>query len=155
MESVTKPQLTKIHILLNKLQLIDDKKAIIKEVTKGRATSSKDLTFAEAKFLISRLCDCDPTERLKTVINQLAFRAGIIYGETETDKILNKVKLDLFFKNNGSVKKDLHKQSYTELTKTHRQFEAIVKGIAKSKEHRQAEKAVRELLTELNLILSK
>ncbi len=155
MESVTKPQLSKIHVLLIKLQLIDDKKAIIKQVTNGRATSSKDLTFNEAKFLIGKLCECDPTERIKTVINQLAFRAGIIYGDTETDKILNKVKLDMFLKNNGSVKKDLQKQTYSELTKTHRQFEAIVKGIAKSKEHRQAEKAVRELLTELNLTPTK
>lgn len=151
MEMATKSQIAKLHVLLNKLDLLKDKKAIIRDLTRGRTTSSKELTIVEAKHLIGSLCDCDPAEKLKSIITQLAFQAGITYGNTDTDKILNKVKLDMFLAKNGAVKKDLQKQTYTELIKTHRQFEAIAKGVAKSKDCRTAEKLVSNLLNELDL----
>ena len=151
----TKSQITKLHILLNKLELIKEKKAIMLEVTKGRTDSSRGLYLGEAKHLIANLCNCDPGEKLKSVIAQLAYQAGITYGNTETDKILNKVKLDMFLNKSGAVKKDLQKQTYPELIKTHRQFEAIIKGIAKSKDCRAAENLVKDLLKELSLPIIK
>jgi len=151
MEKATKAQITKLHILLVKLDLIKDKKAIVMDASDNRTSSSKELTISEAKKLIALMCNCDPGERLKSAITQLAFKAGITYGNTDTDKILNKVKLDMFLNKNGSVKKDLQKQSYTELIKTHRQLEAIVKGVSKSNDMRAAERLVNGLINELEL----
>jgi len=155
MEMANKAQITKLHVLLTKLGLLDDKKAIVRNASNNRTSSSKELTMSEAKRLISVLCDSDPAERLKTIISQLAYQAGITYGSTETDRILNKVKIDMFLHKNGAVKQDLQKQTYAELVKTHRQFEAIVKGVAKSKDLRTADKLVHGLLNELDFVTTK
>jgi hypothetical protein len=151
MEMATKSQITKLHILLNNLDLIDDKKAIISELTDGRTESSKALSLKEAKRLIALLCEFDPAERLKTLISQLAWQAGITYGSSDTYQLLNKAKLDMFLRDKGAVKKDLQKQSYPELRRTHKQMQAICKAAGKSRDKKAAEAAVTDLLKELDL----
>ncbi|MEJ7778438.1 MAG: hypothetical protein WKF68_02510 [Daejeonella sp.] len=151
MEYATKPQITKLHILFAALYLIDGKKALIREFTKGRTDSTKALYFNEAKFLIAELCKYDPSERLKAIINRLAYQAGITYGNTAVDQQLNKAKLNLFLRAKGSVKKDLNHQNYTELIKTHRQLEAICRNVSASKDNKAATTAVQDLLNEMNL----
>jgi hypothetical protein len=151
MEMATKSQITKLHILLNNLDLIDDKTAIIADLTNGRTTSSKGLYLREAKHLIARLCEFDPTERLRGIIMQAAWTAGIIYGNSETDKLLNKAKLDLFLKEKGAVKVELYKQTYPQLRKTNKQMQAICKAVGHSRDKKAADSAVSDLLNELNL----
>lgn len=151
MEMATKSQITKLHILLNNLDLINDKKAIISELTDGRTESSKALSLKEAKRLIALLCEFDPAERLKSLIAQLAWQAGITYGSSDTDQLINKAKLDMFLRDKGAVKKDLQKQSYPELRRTHKQMQAICKTAGKSRDKKAADAAVSSLLTELNL----
>lgn len=155
MEMATKPQISKLHVLFKDLQLTDDRKGIISELTGGRTESTKELTIREACNLIKHLCDYLPCEKLKSAIRLIAYRAGVIYGNSETDKILNKVKLDVFLRERGAVKKDLEKQTYEELIRTHRQFEGMVKNNAKSKENKAAGKAVKELLSGLEVSLIK
>ena len=155
MKMATKSQITKIHVLLIKFELYKDKRAIIINATNGRTASSKELTIVEAKNLIQLLCNCDPAEKLKSCITQLAFQVGISYGSSELDNVLNRVKLDMFLNHKGAVKKDLQKQTYSELVKTHRQFEAILQGMTKMKDLRSADKLVSDLLNELDLTLIK
>jgi hypothetical protein len=151
MEMATDSQIKKLHVLFRNLDLIDQKSTILTDLTAGRTTSTKELTLYEAQLLIKRMCEHLPCERLKSAIARLAWQAGITYGHSATDQILNKVKLDVFLKAKGAVKKDLQKQSYEELIKTHRQFEAIAKNNSKLSDKKAAAKVVRELLKELDL----
>lgn len=151
MTKATKPQITKIHILLNSLGLMDEKADMILNLSEGRTTSSKELTIEEARLFISSLAQYDPNERLKSLIFSLAYRAGIIYGDTPDDKKMNAAKLDLFLKERGAVKKPLNALNYKELIKTHRQFEAIAKSVSNAKDNKAATAAVKSLLTELDI----
>lgn len=152
MKKITPPQLQKIHILLNSLGLIQEKKSIVSHFSDGRTESTKGLTYDEAFKLIRSLSEYDPKERLKSLVFSLAYQAGVIYGSTPDDKKINAAKLNLFIKQRGAVKKELNSMNYTELVKIHRQFEAIVKSVKNSKDKKQADKAVSSLLNELNLI---
>ena len=151
MQTATVPQITKLHALLNNLGFIDQKAAIIYNLTEGRTTSSKALTIDEARRLISSLAEYDPNERLKSLIFSLAYQAGIIYGSTADDKKMNAAKLNLFLKERGVVKMELNKMHYADLVKVHRQFEAIVINTNKAKANKQADKAVKYLLSEFNI----
>lgn len=152
MNYASKPQIAKIHVLLTQLNLMDSKKQIVSEFSNGRTSSSKELSFQEAKQLISRLAEHSPTERMKSLVFSLAYQAGIIYGSSGEDKKINAAKLNLFLKERGAVKKELNAMTYPELIRVHRQFEAIVRNSAKSKDKKQAEKAVNQLLHELNIV---
>jgi len=151
MKLITKPQISKLHVLLTNLGLIDQKAEIVYNFTEGRTESTKELTIQEARQLITNLSEYDPKERIKAVIFSLAYKAGIIYGSTDEDKKINTAKLNMFLRERGAVKKELNQMDYTELVKVHRQFEAIVKSNAKSTENKQADKAVRNLLEEINI----
>ena len=151
MQQITKPQIQKIHILLRQLDAMDEKQKIVSSFTKGRTESTREMTYNEAKALIIRLCEYEPSERLKSAINQLAYKCGLVYGDTEADKKMNKAKIDMFCRERGTVKKDLNKQTYPELVKTHRQFEAMLKNKAKANDKKQAAAAVNDLLKELDL----
>lgn len=152
MKNITPPQLAKIHVLLSQLGLLDDKKEIIANFSKGRTESSKELSSEEARQLLISLTEYSPNERLKSLIFSLAYQSGIIYGSSQEDKKMNAAKLALFLKERGTVKKELNQMTYPELIKTHRQFEAIVKNTNKSKEKKHHDKAVNMLLDELNII---
>jgi hypothetical protein len=93
----------------------------------------------------------DPNERLKNSIFSLAYRAGIIYGDTPEDKKMNTAKLNMFLREKGAVKKELNQMTRDDLVKTHRQFEAIVKNVMAAKENKLASSAVSGLLNEFNI----
>ena len=147
MQKVTPAQIGKIHVLLNKLGLIENKAEIVYNLSNGRTQSTKDLSIDEARRLITNLATYDPCEKQKGLIFSLAYKAGIIYGSTVEDKKMNAAKLSLFLKERGAVKKDLNAMTYDELVKTHRQFEGILNNTQKS----QAGKAVKSLLNEFNI----
>lgn len=54
-QKITPDQLKIIHVLLNKNGLIEHKAEIIHEYSHGRCTSSRSLSFTEAKALIAHL----------------------------------------------------------------------------------------------------
>jgi hypothetical protein len=151
MQTATKPQIAKIHALLNNLGILEQKADIVYNLTDGRTESSKQLTVNEARRLITNLAEYDPNERLKSLIFSLAYQAGIIYGSSPDDKKMNAAKLNLFLKERGAVKLELNQMHYKELIKTHRQFEAIVKKTKQADEIKQADKAVKHLLFELDI----
>lgn len=147
MQYITKDQLKKLHVLLNQLGLIDDKKEIVSHYSKGRTESSRELTIAEAGALISALAGNDGNDRMRRKVFALAYEAGIIYGDTPEDKKMNAIKLNQFLLKSGTVKKELNKLTYTELVKTVSQFNQIVRHSNES----SAAKQTRSLLNELNI----
>ena len=155
MQTATKPQIAKIHVLLTNLGLLDQKPEIMYNLSNGRTDSSKNLTIDEAKRLITNLATYDPNERQRSLIFSLAYQAGIIYGDTPADKKMNAAKLNMFLKERGAVKKELNAMNYGELVKIHRQFEAMVKSVKKANDNKDAGNAVKQLLNELNLSILK
>lgn len=151
MQTATKPQIAKIHVLLNNLGITEQKAQIVYNLSNGRTESTKQLFIDEARRLITSLSEYDPKERQKSLVFSLAYQAGIIYGSSADDKKINAAKLNLFLKERGAVKKELNSMTYAELVKIHRQFEAILKSIKKSADNRLADKVVKDLLAELNL----
>lgn len=147
MNNATKPQLSKIHVLLNQLNIMDMKATLVSEISNGRVSSSKDLTVNEAAELLRYLSQYDPCDRMRKKCFALAYNAGIIYGETPDDKKMNTAKLNMFLKDRGAVKKELHSMTYPELVKVVTQFEMIVKHSGET----GANKATKSLLDELGI----
>ena len=152
MENISKEQLKKLHVLLNKLALARQKEAMVFEVSKGRTTSSKELTKAEATILISFLSKQDITfndsdYRMKRKVYALAREAGIIYGYSDEDNKMNTAKLNSFLKEKGAVRKELNQMSHKELIRTVNQFMLIVQH----KKESTARSETNKLLNELNI----
>ncbi len=148
---ITPQQLTKIHVLLNQFGLIADKPEIIKEFTNGRETSSKKLTFDEAKGLLAYLSQADPLDRMRRKVFALAYDAGLIWGDTKEDKQMNIAKLNKFLLEKGTVKKELNKMNHQELSKVVSQFTMI-------KKHNQesvVSKDTKEMLSSLGIATTK
>lgn len=155
MREASKAQIQKLHVLLKSLDLVDEKEELVYTISDGRTTSSKELSMDEARRLIMNLAEYDPRERQKSLIFSLAYRAGIIYGETDADKKINVAKLNMFLKERGAVKKELNRMTQEELVKVHRQFEGIVRNNKRSRDRKEAKQAVSYLLKELNINTAK
>lgn len=131
-------QLKKIHTMFGKLGIEqEDKQGIISSLTNGRATSTKDITFDEAKYLINYLVgQAEPDmvayqEQCRKVVGQiyrLSYEIGMSYGDTPEDKLMNCAKINKFCRERGTVKKNVNEMNLQELKKTHKQFEAMLQN---------------------------
>lgn len=151
-QQITAPQLKKLNFLISKLNLQEEKAALINSTSRNRTQSSKELTKAEAAFLIGKLDEVlnqnnKTNEPMIRKIFALAYDAEIIYGNTIEDKKMNTAKLNLFIKERGTVKKELKQMNSSELLKTINQFKKIVKHHLESK----AKKATDNLMKELSI----
>lgn len=144
---ITKAQITKIHVLLTQMNLLDEKKEFIKKFSNNRVTSTKDMEINEARHLLKYLSDYDPLDAMRRKVFSLAYDAGIIYGESQEDKRINSAKLTMFLNQRGAVKKELNKMDKSELQKTVAQFQQIIKH----NELNAAGKVTKNLLDELNI----
>lgn len=144
---ITKPQLQKIHVLLNQMGLIDNKVELVYSFSNGRVTSTKELTMEEAGFFIRHLSNCDPLERMRNKVFALAYEAGIIWGDSPADKKMNFIKLNNFLKERGAVKKDINKMVKPELIKTVNQFQQILKH----NETSRSNKSIKNMLKSMNI----
>lgn len=147
MKKITNAQLSKIHVLISQLQIIDQKQQLIYSFTNGRETSSKEMTLNEATQLIKHLAASDPCERMRKKCFALAYEAGIIWGDTPEDKKMNAVKLNQFLLYRGAVKKEINRMNKNELVKVVTQFEYIMQH----KGQTEANKATKFLLKELSI----
>lgn len=135
---ITPAQLKKIQTVFTRLGFgKEDKVAMIGHLTKGRATSTKDITFNEAKYLIIFLSgDTEPGKSNADAIIQsiylLAYDIGMCYGDTPEDKLMNCAKINKFCRERGTVKKNITEMTLPELKKTKKQFEAILKNTLES-----------------------
>lgn len=146
----TKPQIQKINIMLRQLKAMDMKEDLVKSFSNERTTHISELTKLEAKYMISHIVKCHPVEKQRQSILSLAYKAGIIYGNTWEDKQMNMAKIDGFLLSRGTVRKRFSELSYEELVKVHRQFEGIVSNTSKT----AAKKATDSVLKELGIEVS-
>lgn len=166
MKKISKAQIRKIHVLLSQIGMIEDKAGIMHQASNGRTSSTKELYMSEARKLIEQLtslagtkskvnaiANYKPIDRLRFAIVSLAYKAGIIYGTSEADKVMNVAKLNMFIRERGSVKKELFEMDYKETLKTHRQFEAVYKNMQAAKEKKQADTAINNMLNELDIVV--
>lgn len=135
---ITSAQIKKIHTMFSLLGIEkESKKKVILELTDNRTPSVKNLTFKEAKFLISHIEGrinehemkiIEQKQRKKEVVSiyHLSCLIGMCYGDTEEDKLMNIAKINMFCRERGTVKKNISEMNLTELRKTKRQFEAIL-----------------------------
>lgn len=134
---ISKGQIKIIHVLLSERGIMDEKRNIVHSISSGRTTSTKELTANEARQLIGLLvCEGDKTEKQKSVFRSIygiAYKMDIIYGDTDDDYQMNLAKLNMFCRERGTVKKNLAEQSYMEMCRTLRQFEAMYNKHKQSK----------------------
>ena len=128
-------QLKKIQTMFAKLGFEpEDKQGIISSLTKGRVTSTKDITFEEAKVLINYLMGKTDQKKeayqaeCRDIVRQiyhLSYEVGMSYGDTPEDKLMNCAKINKFCRERGTVKKNITEMNLTELKKTKPCFKAI------------------------------
>ena len=149
-QGITSKQLGMLHALLTETGQMNNKRDLIYEVTNGRTTSSRELSYQEVKILFTYLkgfIQVDDNDRIKGKIFALAYETGLIYGHTPEDKKMNAAKLNNFLNTRGAVRKALNDMTRAELIKTLNQFAAMAKRNEESK-HR---KEVNHLLSDLNI----
>lgn len=143
---ITPAQLKKIQTMFTRIGFDkEDKVHTISNLTNGRATSTKDITFNEAAYLINRLTGkSEPAKATKRndtqkeardmvrCIYRVAYDIGMCYGDTPEDKLMNCAKINKFCRERGTVKKNITEMSLPELKKTKKQFEAILKNTLES-----------------------
>jgi hypothetical protein len=129
MELINNKQLSAIHALLNKLDMMDDKKAIVEQYSNGRTTSSKELTKFEAKALIGNLKSMLPqtdeeqkTEKMKNKIIGMAHDIGWEIGDTGK---IDMPRLNNWCIKTGAFAKELDDHNSKELVKLVSQFERV------------------------------
>lgn len=148
---INKAQISKIHVLLSQMKLMEQKADFVYQFSNGRVVSTKELTTQEATELIKHLSKYDPCDRMRKKVFALAYEAGIIWGETLDDKKMNAAKLNMFLRDRGTVKKDLSKMKSEELIKVVSQFQQIIKH----NEFTKAGKATKNMLAELSIPMEK
>lgn len=133
MKPVTKEQISAVHTVLHRHGLMHDKRNIIDSFTNGRSTSSKDLTFDEAKELLAAFntkpaADVDPRTPMIKKLFKMAHQLGwikkqkVVSGSSITEKNDNS-QLYGWVNQYGYLKKDLKKYTYSELPKLISQLE--------------------------------
>ena len=136
MQLITPGQMRHLNALLTQLGMQEEKPALVREYTSGRATSSKELTMAEAKSLIQHLekvagppavsAAVDRSERanqmrrrILSVCHQLRWEKP---GTTEVDM----ARVNAFCRTRGYLKKELNEYTYQELPKLVSQFDQLL-----------------------------
>ena len=140
----SKAQIVKIRTIISKLQYNEViKESIVENFTKSRTKHCSEMFKTEATRLIKTLeyvksknsikakSDNQSNEGKQNIVDEIyqeAFKWGIIYGNTDDDKAINRYLIDKFCLEKGTVKKKLEQMTYVELKKTLQQFKAILKS---------------------------
>ena len=136
MKDITKTQIAAVHVLLDKHGLTDDKANIIKQISNGRTSSTRELKFEEAMRWINAMNnkqpnDSDKKQRMFKHIIAMAHEMGWIKKEKrvmrEGDiKVVNIYDdLHAWVEKYGYLHKPMHKYTYEELPKLVTQFKAV------------------------------
>lgn len=130
-EKVTPQSLKCVNTMLSKLGLMGSKRDIIAGASDGRCESSKDLTEAEARQLISYLKSQDPEELAadvmrKKIIAMAYERAGLHHGASKEQKKKVIDQLNGWCVQYGYLHKRLDDYKYNELPALVSQFKAVL-----------------------------
>lgn len=135
-------QLRALHAACRTARLDEEARhSMIYSFTSGRTSSSKDLSFDEARILISRL-NTQEDERLRNYMRKeganlcrsiyalsfdISFLNKDFTSDTEEEKQMNLAKLNVFARSRSKARKNIAQMSLDELTDLKRQLEAIAR----------------------------
>lgn len=129
MQTINQLQLKAIATLCSKLKITGEaKQMIVQAFSQGRVTSSKNLTYQEAKELISHLKSLDPDEKLAEKLRRtmISFAHEMKWYLPNTTKVDMK-RLDGWCKQYGKYKKSLQNHTLSELPILITQFKHVFK----------------------------
>ena len=148
----------KLHLLLNKAGLMEEKPELVSFYTNGRTSSSRELSFQEAEKLIRYLesitqgktapTPADKADKMRKKVISVCYELGWIEPSDEPEeRRINMAVIDSFLKQRGYLKKPLNDFTEKELPRLVTQFKQIL-------EHSKLTaggKATRNILAELNI----
>lgn len=134
----TAPQKQCIHRLARQRGLDEDEyRDLIRQYSNGRTTTSAELYKHEATELIGKMIDPDGKDaelqrkkhdlvcRIYRRSCEIAFLNKDYDSDDPNEVEMNKAKINVWLRKRGACKKDISRQSYTELQKTLKQLETI------------------------------
>ncbi|MEG1007975.1 MAG: hypothetical protein RSO15_17105 [Bacteroides sp.] len=137
-KTITPQQLRALQSCFSKLGFDDEERhGFVAHFTDGRTSSSKELSFDEARRILSGLKE-DNSKKLGVAAKKLV---GEIYGlslkisflnkdycdtDTPEDFEMNKAKLNVFARTRSACRKNITKMSLDELKAFKKQLEAIL-----------------------------
>lgn len=141
-KTITPLQLRALHAACRTARLDEDARhSLIHSFTSGRTSSSKDLTFDEARTIISRLNKVKDDRlreyqrkegaKLCRSIYALSFDISFLNkgfsSDTEEEKQMNLAKLNVFARGRSKARKNITQMDLDELDDLKRQLEAIAR----------------------------
>jgi hypothetical protein len=134
--SITKQQLVCINTIISKRNIGKEaKEVMVQGFSGGRASSSKDLTFAEAAAMIKHLKQNDPhkasVEKMKGKILYYAREMGWTKTNANGKQVCDVKAIDNWCLKFGCVKRKLDSYTFDELTKVLTQFQFVYKDYLK------------------------
>jgi len=139
MKDLTSNQLRAVQAILGKIASDrEDRLALLGEMFQRPFTSTKELTFDEAKLILERFGGDElkavtvRKQQLKATIYHLSMRIDFLnkpFSERDTpaDREMNKAKVDNWLLTHGVVKKRVSDMTITDLGKTIGQMKSILK----------------------------
>jgi len=139
---ISPQQLRALHAACRAARVNEEARhSMIYSFTSGRTSSSKELSFDEARALISRL-NTQEDERIRNYVRKegsnlcrsiysLSFKISFLNKgfttESEEDKQMNLAKLNVFARSRSKARKNISQMYLDELTDLKRQLEAIAR----------------------------
>lgn len=139
-KTITPQQLRALHAACRTARIDEEARhSMIYASTSGRTSSSKDLTFDEARAIISKL-NVQEDERLREykrkegaklcrAIYALSFDISFLNkgfsSDTDEEKQMNLAKLNIFARGRSKARKNISQMSLDELADFKRMLEAI------------------------------
>jgi len=118
--SIQPAQMKLLHSLLNSTKMMSQKETLVISFTAGRSKSSKDLSYQEARALITHLKSLDSAHKMRCKIIKLAHEIDWHHAGTTT---IDMPKLNEWCRKYGYLKKELNAYTEAELPKLVSQFE--------------------------------
>lgn len=117
---------------------IEDRHGFISRFTDGRVSSTKELTFDEARSMLARLNESDTEQKLRRQEESLKQVKAIFFlsfeisflnkgfnNDTKEDFEMNKAKLNVFARSKSASHKNVSEMYLSELKAFKKQLEAI------------------------------
>lgn len=114
----------------------DERHDFVRQFTDGRVSSTKELTFDEARLMLTRLNGNKEKVNQAEVLNlvksiyHLSMRVSFLNKDFPSDNMadfeMNKAKINIFCRNRTKYRKNLTLMSVAELKGVKKQLEAIV-----------------------------
>ena len=131
----------------------EERHDFVSQFTEGRVNSTKELTFSEAKLMLSRLNESDTKKKerehaeslnLVKAIFKLSFDISFLNkgfsNDTVEDLEMNKAKLNMFARSKSASHKNVTGMGLTELKAFKKQLEAIAHNEKNKSKKRSHEK---------------